>query len=191
MRSDQRLSSVGQMQSQCIEQPSALLITGTVGAGKTSVAAAAGSILAEASVPHSVIDLDALSQFWPTPPDDPFNLAMELRNLAAIAGNYLSAGAHRLVLAGVVETMSDRVRFCEAVGVELCVCRLRADLTELHRRLRLRHAGADAEMRWHLNRAGELDQILDRAEVADFEIMSDGRTLTDVADAVLARVGWI
>jgi adenylylsulfate kinase len=179
------------MQSESIDQPRAVLITGTVGAGKTSVAAAAGSILAKARIPHAVIDLDALSQAWPAPPDDPFNLAMELRNLEAVARNYLSAGAHRLVLSGVVEAASERARYREAVGVELCVCRLRADLTELHRRLRIRHAGADAEMQWHLNRAGELDQILDRSKVDDFEITSDGRPLADVAAAVLTRAGWI
>jgi adenylylsulfate kinase len=174
-----------------MEQPRALLITGTVGAGKTSVASAAGSILAEAGIPHAVIDLDALSQTWPAPADDPFNLAIELQNLACIARNYLSAGTIRLVLAGVVETTSERARYREAVGVELCVCRLRADLAELHRRLRIRHAGADAQMQWHLDRAGQLDQILDRSKVDDFEIISDGRTPTDVATAVLARAGWI
>lgn len=107
------------MQSQSMDQPTALLITGTVGAGKTTIAAAAGSILAGARTPHAIIDLDALSQSWPNPPDDPFNLAMELQNLESVARNYLSAGAH------------------------------------------------------------------------DFEIMTGGRTLTDVAAAVLARAGWI
>jgi adenylylsulfate kinase len=116
---------------------------------------------------------------------------MELRNLESVARNYLSAGARRVVLAGVVETTSERARYREAVGVELCVCRLRADLTELHRRLRVRHVGADAEMQWHLERAGQLDQILDRSKVDDFEISSDGRSVTDVAAAVLTRAGWI
>ena len=116
---------------------------------------------------------------------------MELRNVESVARNYLSAGAQRLVLAGVVETTSERARFREAIGVELCVCRLRADLTELHRRLRIRHAGADADMQWHLNRAGQLDQILDTSKVDDFEIISAGRTLPDVAASVLTRAGWI
>jgi adenylylsulfate kinase len=173
------------------DHPTALLITGTVGAGKTSVAAAAGSILAEARIPHAVIDLDALSQSWPTPPDDPFNLAMELRNLESLARNYLLAGACRLVVSGVVETTAERARYRAALGVELCVCRLRADLAELHRRLRIRHAGADPEMRWHLDRAEQLDQILDQSAVDDFEVISDGRTLTDTAADVLTRTGWL
>lgn len=178
------------MQSEGGDQPHALLVTGTVGAGKTSVAATIGSLLAEARIPHAVIDLDALGQSWPPPPDDPFNLMMELRNLRCVARNYLSTGTRRLVLAGVVESRSARGRYRAALGVDLCVCRLRADLDELHRRLRIRHAGADAEMRWHLHRAGELDQILNSSQVEDFQILSDGRSVADVAVAVLTRAGW-
>lgn len=36
----------------------ALLITGPVGVGKTTVAEAVGDVLATAGVPHAVIDLD-------------------------------------------------------------------------------------------------------------------------------------
>jgi adenylylsulfate kinase len=169
----------------------ALLITGTVGSGKTSVANAAGSLLAEARIPHAVIDLDALSESWPAPPDDPFNSAMELQNLQCVAGNYLRAGAQRLVLSGVVETRAARERYRERVGVDLYVCRLRADLPELHRRLRIRHAGDDAGMKWHLNRAGQLDRILDDSRVEDFEVLSDGQMITDVAATVLNRTGWL
>ncbi|MGW1345730.1 hypothetical protein ACWCOV_32090 [Kribbella sp. NPDC002412] len=103
------------------DHPTALLITGTVGAGKTSVAAAVGSILAEARIPHAVIDLDALSQSWPPPPGDPFNLAMELRNLDSLARNYLSAGACRLVVSGVVETTAARARYRAALASN-CAC---------------------------------------------------------------------
>jgi len=179
------------MRPESTDHPTALLITGTVGAGKTSVAAAVGSILAEARIPHAVIDLDDLTQSWPAPPDDPYNFTMELRNLESLARNYLSVGACRLVVSGVVETTAARARYRVALGVELSVCRLRADLAELHRRLRIRHAGADSEMRWHLDRAGQLDQILDQSAVDDFEVISDGRPLTDIAADVLTRAGWL
>jgi hypothetical protein len=156
------------------------------------VAVAAGSILAQARVPHAVIDLDSLTQCWPAPPDDPYNLALELRNLESLAQNYLSVDARRLVLSGVVETTAARARYRAALGVELSVCRLRADLVELHRRLRIRHAGADSEMRWHLDRSGQLDQILDQSAIDDFEVVNaNGRTVTAVAAEVLTRSGWL
>ncbi|GAB2821190.1 DUF397 domain-containing protein [Lentzea nigeriaca] len=48
----------------------ALLITGPVGVGKTTVAEAVGDVLAAAEVPHAVIDLDWLRCFRPSPADE-------------------------------------------------------------------------------------------------------------------------
>jgi adenylylsulfate kinase len=168
----------------------ALLVTGTVGVGKTSVAYAIGELLTAAEVPHAVIDLDALCQAWPSPPGDPFNFAMELRNLRSVATNYLAAGTERLVLAGVVENVDDRERYREAVGVPLTVARLRADLDEVGRRLHGRHRDDESGLRWHLHRSGELDAILDAAGVADFEVRTDDRTVSEVAADVAKRTGW-
>ena len=84
--------------------PAALLLNGTVGSGKTAVADALGDLLADREIPHAVIDLDWLRRAWPSPPGDPFNHAMTLRNLTAVATNFLAAGAERLVLAGVLFT---------------------------------------------------------------------------------------
>jgi adenylylsulfate kinase len=170
--------------------PRALLVTGTVGVGKTTVAYAVGSLLRDAGISNAVVDLDALSQSWPAPPDDPFNFALELTNLRSVASNFLAAGIDRLVLAGVVESVADRSRYVEALGVPLTVARLRADLDEVGRRLRGRHAGDDEGLRWHLRRSGELDAILDAAGVADVEIGTDGRTATEVGAEVLRLARW-
>ena len=94
----------------------ALLVTGTVGAGKTTTVQAIGDVLGERGVSHAVIDLDWLRRAWPPPRDDPFQQALELRNLAAVARTYLDAGAVRLVLAGVLEDPADRAGYEEAVG---------------------------------------------------------------------------
>ena len=104
---------------------SALLINGTVGAAKTSVAEMVGDLLTEAGVPNAVIDLDWLRQSWPSPTGDRFNLAMTLRNLRSVASNYRDAGVVRIVLAGVIETRVDRHRHQDALEVPLSVCRLR------------------------------------------------------------------
>ncbi len=100
----------------------ALLINGTVGVGKTTVAEAVGDLLADAGLPHAVLDLDWLRRSWPAPSGDRFNFEMLLRNLQSIAGNYLEAGATRLVLAGVVEHRNERKWLADAVGVGLTVC---------------------------------------------------------------------
>ncbi|GAA0593203.1 hypothetical protein GCM10010174_05390 [Kutzneria viridogrisea] len=167
----------------------ALLITGPVGVGKTTVAEAVGDLLAEARVPHAVIDLDWLRWSWPSPSDDPFNLGLELRNLGSVARNYLDAGARRLVLAGVVESRADRQRYVEALGVGLTVCRLSADLAVIRDRLVQRHDGDAEGLRWHLERSRELDRIFDRAQVEDFVVAAD-RAVAEVAEAVARAAGW-
>jgi len=73
-----------------------LLITGTVGAGKTTVADSVGDLLVLRSIPHAVVDLDQLRLSWPSPAGDRFNYAMEIRNLTSVTANYRQAGATRL-----------------------------------------------------------------------------------------------
>ena len=47
--------------------PRALLLTGTVRVGKTTVAAAVGDLLRERQVANAVVDLDELRRAWPAP----------------------------------------------------------------------------------------------------------------------------
>lgn len=168
----------------------ALLVTGTVGVGKTSVADAMGDLLCEAGVPHAVIDLDRLCQSWPAPPDDRFHFRLLLRNLRCVARNYVDTGATRLVLAGVAENRAQRERYAEAVDAELNVCRLRLPLATVRERLAARHHGAPGELRWHLDRSGELDGVLDEAAVADFTVDATGRSAEATARAVLDTAAW-
>jgi len=162
----------------------ALLITGPVGVGKTTVAEAVGDRLREAGMPHAVVDLDWLSSCWPAPADDPFQFELQLRNLRAVVSNY--AGVHRLVLAGVVESRAARERYAEVLGVPLRVCRLKAELPAVRARLVRRHHD-ESDLRWHLDRADELETMFTASAVEDFVVSAD-RSVADVARDVVA--GW-
>ncbi|WP_328315758.1 hypothetical protein [Streptomyces sp. NBC_00388] len=181
------------MHAESSPEPRALLINGTVGVGKTSVAEAVGGLLADAGVPHAVIDLDGLSQSWPAPAGDRFNfnVGMMLRNLRGVAGNYLAAGATRLVMAGVMEDADGRKRCGDALGIELSVCRLRGELPVIHDRLVRRHENEPEALRWHLARAGELAAILDHAEVDDFTVDVSLRPVGEIAAEVIENAGWL
>ena len=170
--------------------PRALLITGTVGVGKTSVADAVGGLLTDAGIPNAVMDLDRLCQSWPVPAGDPFNFGVLLRNLRCVAGNYLDAGATRLVLAGVAESRTERRRYQDAVGIDLSVCRLRVHLPTVRQRLARRHGDDHDALRRHLERSGELDRILDLGQVEDFTIDATDSFVDATAAVVLRAAAW-
>jgi hypothetical protein len=165
-----------------------LLITGTVGVGKSTVAAEISDVLADLKIPNVAVDLDAL--VWQWPPTSEWNGDLMFENLAALWPNYQAHGATRLILAGVLEDPAELVRYRAAVpGAEITVCRLVAPeavrLDRLHGRM---PAGPSRD--WHLGRTVELERILDRLAVEDFAVENGARPVREVALEVLARAGW-
>lgn len=166
-----------------------LLLTGTVGSGKTAVAAAMNDLLAEREIPNAALDLDAL--IWQWPPDSPWNSVLMFENLAAIWPNFAARGLGHLVLARVVESRSELATYADAIpGAEIVVGRVIAPL-ELRRQRLLSRMPPGPSRDWHLNRTVELDAILDAAEVEDFVIENGEQDLTEVASSGLRSAGWI
>ena len=124
--------------------PRALLITGAVGVGKTTVTDAVGEELAAQGVAGAAIDLDWLRRSWPAPDDDPFQSRLELENLRLVAGTYRAAGALVLVAAGVLEAREDRPAYEVACGCPLTVVRLTAPRDLVRERLHRRHPAASS-----------------------------------------------
>lgn len=173
-----------------VERIPVMVITGPVGVGKTTIAGDISTLLADAGIPHACVDVDALRDAWPAPPGDRFNTALGLRNLAAIWRNFQAAGAERVVLADVVERRGDLDGYREAIpGAEVTLVRLRAPVATLQDRVGKREAGAGRD--WHLHRAAELAQQMDRDALEDILIETDGRAPQDIAREILARSGWL
>src|SRR5687768_12383477 len=131
-----------------------LVLTGTVGVGKSSVLIEIHDVLANAHVPHGCLELDAVTYSWP--PQGHFNETIALRNLACITSTFLEAGAERLVIARVIESAEDLNAYQTAIpNASLTVCRLVAPIYIREARLRTRERGAG--LNWHLQRTVELD----------------------------------
>jgi energy-coupling factor transporter ATP-binding protein EcfA2 len=166
-----------------------LLITGPVGAGKSTIAAQAAWLLREADVPHALVDLDQIEQCWPVPAGDPWNERVSHRNLACMWTNFRQAGADRLILVRVLEDRSLLRRVTEAVpGAQITVVRLRASLAVLHERIRSREAN---DPTWFLGAATHTAKVLEQAQVEDHLVDNENRPATVVAKEVLHRVGWL
>lgn len=167
-----------------------LLITGTVGAGKTTVAREVGELLRRSRATTAVIDLDSLSYLSPGAEDDRFNSRFVLRNLTAVWPNYAAAGVDHLVLARFLGGVEELAGYRAAIpGSEFVVCRLTAPAGTVQERVRNRELGVARAFLAGLAR--RLAQEFDALGLEDFAVDNgDHRSITDVAQEVLMRAGW-
>jgi adenylylsulfate kinase len=166
-----------------------LVITGAVGAGKSTVASAAAALLRDAGTPHALVDLEQIERCWPVPDDDPWNERLIHKNLAALWANFAEAGAHRLIVCRVLEARSLLEQIRVAVpGADITVVRLRVPPAELHARIRHREEG---DPTWYLEAATYLAPVLERAGVEDHAVDNTGRPARDTARELLRRIGWL
>ena len=166
-----------------------LLLTGTVGSGKTTLAYEIGDLLAERQVGHAVVDLDGLTAQWP--PSSRWNTDLMFENLALLWPSYQAHGASRLVLAHVLEDPADKDRYRTAVpGADLTVVRVVAPEGLRVARLQARMPPGPS-LDWHIHRTVELEQLLVKAAHEDFVVANGERTIRSVAEETLTRVGWL
>lgn len=166
-----------------------LIISGSMGVGKTTVLSEVSDLLIAADVPHGAIDLDWLGVMHS--PQGDHGERLLFANLAAVWRQYRAAGARCLVVARVVEDRQELKHYQEAVPrAEVIVCRLTASTEAMRVRLSTREPGPFQPRA--LARSVELDGILTEAGAEDFEVDNDaGRSITEVAREVLVGAAWL
>ena len=166
---------------------SLLLITGTMGAGKSAVMAEASDLLAMRLIEHAAIDVDALGlAYVPAAQNDDAMYA----NLESVCTNYAGLGVRRFLLARAVESRADLERCKVSASADsMVVCRLTAGTATLRQRVKMREPGMlQAEF---VERIEVLNAILDRAGLEDFTLANEDRSITEVAREMLVRAGWL
>jgi hypothetical protein len=165
-----------------------LIITGTMGAGKTAVLGEASDILAQHQIVHAAIDLDALglAHLPSAAPSD----GVMYDNLRSICRNYAALGVRRFLVARAIEDGA-QLRLCREIipAANTILCRLTASIEAMKRRVQTREQGISQPE--YVARVAKLNAILDRAQLEDFAVTNEGRPLTEVAIEVLTRAGWI
>jgi hypothetical protein len=159
-----------------------------MGAGKSSVLAEASDILALHRVVHAAIDLDALGLAHL--PSATGNDEVMYRNLECVCKNYASLGVKRLLLARAMEDRAELELCRSAVSAATAVvCRLTASIEAMEQRVKNRELGAlQPEF---IARVATLNAILERARLEDFTLTNENRSLTEVAQEMLTKAGWI
>jgi hypothetical protein len=164
-----------------------VVITGSMGSGKTTVMAEASDLLTAAGSVHAAIDLDALGVGYL--PNDAWS-DLTYRNLASVWVNYRAAGISRLLIAEAVENPGELDLIRNAIpGAEILVCRLKVKLATMRRRVRAREPGMLREQL--VTRVADLEALLDAARLEDFDVQNDDVPVTEVARFVLLRAGWL
>lgn len=164
-----------------------MILTGPVGAGKTTTMWTLGELLTAADVPHAVLDVDQVRTFHPTPPDDRFGSRLGRRNTATVTANYLAEGARILVLADVIEHAGDRDDYVRMMpDAAITVVRLDVPMETIFRRLDAREP--ESTLAWHRNRAPELQAIMEREQIGDLVIDVGQRTPIAVATEIADRL---
>jgi hypothetical protein len=167
---------------------SLLIITGTMGAGKTAVLGEASDILAQRQIVHAAIDLDAFGLAHL--PSAAHSDGVMYENLRSICRNYAALGVQRFLVARAIED-SAQLKLCRDIipAVNTVVCRLTASIEAMKRRVQIRDLGIS--QREYVARVAKLNVILDHVRLEDFAVTNENRSLTDVALEMLVRAGWI
>ena len=164
-----------------------LIITGTMGAGKTSVLAEASDILALRHIAHAAIDVDALGLAHL--PSGASSDAVMYGNLRSVCKNYAALGVERFLLARAMEDRA-QLELCRDIvpTANTIVCRLIASMAAMKQRVKRRETGLS--QREYVARVAKLNVILDRVRLEDFTVTNESRSLTDVALEMLIKAGW-
>lgn len=165
-----------------------LNIIGPCGIGKSSTADAISEILEyDFAFPHAVVDLDHVRRAFPPPTDDPFNMELGFKNLAAVWNNYRLAGAKCLIIPSVMESREhlDQLRM-SVPGADIFVVRLTASLEVNHARIRGREKSIES-LNWHLQRSTQLAEELAQKKLEHEIVDTEGKQPSDIGREIIRK----
>ena len=176
-----------------------LLVCGAAAVGKSAAAFDVYLRKLRAGVAAAYLDLDQVGFMSPVPTDDPGGHRLKARNLADLWRTFHAAGARCLILSGPVPDKRAAAGYAGALpAARLTVCRLHAGPAELAHRISRRGQGLnswaqpgdpllgkpEAHLRLAAAESAAEAETLERSNLGDLRIDTDGRTVSEVAGLI-------
>ncbi|MFC0545754.1 hypothetical protein [Kutzneria chonburiensis] len=163
-----------------------LVLHGSPGAGKTTLARVISEILREADLAYGVIDMDEISIVHPSP-----GRSFARENLTAIWPRYAAVPGLRLLLPTVLADEQELVLLRAALpGANLTVCELTAPEAVLKERVTAREPNEfwrEGLRRW----VDVFHARDDRHRIRDFLVSTHERSEEDAAREIVDKLGWL
>jgi adenylylsulfate kinase len=167
-----------------------ILLTGTVGVGKSTVLVEIGDLLESRDDPYGLVDADWLAWIRPAAAS---GLAVDqilAENLGHVCATFRRAGVRRLVVARAIGSVADVDAIHAALGVPTRMVRihLTADPDVIAGRLAARDQGERLDE--HLAEVHRFSDPVAHPEIGFVAVATDALAPASVARAVLTAAGW-
>jgi shikimate kinase len=164
-----------------------VVLNGSAGAGKSTVAGELSEVLREDDVPHAVLDVDELARVFP------WEQAGDLkwRNVAAVFPSFARiSDCIKVVLPVLIDTDDDLAALRNATPCDrFVVCELIADKETLLERVNAREPNEF----WRSQLRHLVELYAERPtsqKFADFQVRTDRSTPRSTALEIAAHLGW-
>lgn len=168
-----------------------LVVTGTMGVGKTAIAMTMSEILHDRGIRHGLLEVDWLGEVYPAPyPDDPYSTRFAMKNLSAIWPHYLDVGITRAIITMTIENHQELDDLKAALhSADVSVVRLEASPQTRSERIKRRELGTLLDH--FLEKTGPLADQMERFGIGDLVVENDNQTPQAVANDILRQIGWL